>query len=342
MKNINIILMLGLVSNVAYSQADSTAFYFKKGVTETDARRFREAEKNFSKAASFSPNDAKVQIGWGKALLEQKRYMEAREKYKAAYAIDAKNGEVLEQLATLSLNTRQWNDAVTYAKKMQEAKVGNSSNFIIAKSFYEQGNYGETLKYCELAFKEDPKRAETPYIAGRCLVEMSNYKKAAGCFEQAIERDSTKANWMYEAGLVYYAVPDDKKAIYWFERAAAKGYNRSNDFLENLANAYLNAKNYDKGLALLQEVLQRKPQDMELLDNIADAYYHTGKYDEAINYWDKALAVDKTNASALYMIGLSYQKKGEKEKGQQLCDKAIEMDPSLKKLKEERKMPGGI
>jgi tetratricopeptide (TPR) repeat protein len=342
MKNINIILMLGIVSNVAYAQTDSSDFYFKKGIAEKDARRFREAEKNFAKAAGFSPNDAKVQIGWGQALLEQKRYMEAREKYKAAYALDAKNGEVIEQLATISLNTRQWADAVTYAKKMQEAKVGNSSSYIIAKSFYEQGNYGECLKYCEQAFKEDPKRAETPYIAGRSLVEMSNYKKAAGCFEQAIERDSTKANWMYEAGLVYYAIPDDKKAIYWLERAAAKGYNRSNDFIENLANAYLNIKNYDKGLALLKEVLQRKPQDMELLDNIADAYYHTGKYDEAITHWDKVLEIDKTKASALYMIGLSYQKKGEKEKGQQLCDKAIQMDPSLKNLKEERKMPGAI
>jgi tetratricopeptide (TPR) repeat protein len=342
MKNINIILMLGIVSNVAYAQSDSSEFYFKKGLAEKEARRFREAEKNFAKAAGFAPNEAKVQIGWGQALVEQKRYMEAREKYKAAYAIDAKNAEVIEQLANLSLSTRQWNDAVTYAKKMQEAKVGNSSNYIIAKSAYEQGNYGECLKYCEQAFKEDPKRAETPYIAGRSLVEMSNYKKAAGCFEQAIERDSTKANWMYEAGLVYYAIPDDKKAIYWFERAAAKGYNRSNDFIENLANAYLNIKNYEKGLALLKEVLQRKPQDMELLYNVADAYYQTGKYDDAITYWDKALEVDKTNANALYMIGLSYQKKGEKEKGQQLCDRAIQMDPKLKNLKEEKKMPGGI
>jgi tetratricopeptide (TPR) repeat protein len=334
--------MLGLISPCAYSQTDSTGFYFQKGTTEKEAHRFREAEKNFAKAALFSPKNANVLMGWGQSLVEQKRYLEAKEKYTAAYQVDNKNAEVIENLATLSINTRQWNDAITYAKKMQEAKIGNSANYIIAKSYYEQENYGECLKYCEQAFKEDPKRAETPYIAGRSFVEMSNYKKAAGCFEQAIERDSSKANWMYEAGLVYYAIPDDKKAIYWFERAGAKGYARSNDYLENLANAYLNTKNYEKGLSLLQEVLQRKPADQELLYNVADAYYQTGKYDDAINYWDKILAIDKQNASALYMIGMAYQKKGEKEKGQQLCDKAIQMDPSLKNLKEEKKMPDGI
>ncbi len=222
-------------------------FILKKAWLKKEARRYREAEKNFPKAAGFSPNDAKVQIGWGQALQEQKRYSEALLKYKAAYAVDAKNPEVLEQLATLSLNTRQWADAVTYAKKMQEAKIGNSSNFHYSKKLCTSSRImANALNTASRLFKEDPKRAETPYIAGRSLVEMSNYKKAAGCFEQAIERDSTKANWMYEAGLVYYAIPDDKKAIYWFERAAAKGYNRSNDFIENLANAYLNVKNYEK------------------------------------------------------------------------------------------------
>ncbi|AEV98462.1 hypothetical protein A4D02_22075 [Niastella koreensis] len=342
MKTLISILTLGLISNSIYSQTDSTVYYFTKGNTEKDARRFREAEKDYAKAAQFSPKDAKVLLAWGQSLVEQRRYVEAKEKFTGSYQADNKNSETVMQLATLSLNTRQWNDAITYAKKMQELKIGNSANYVIAKSYYSLENYGECVKYCELAYKDDPKNAEVPYIAGRCLVEMSNYKKAAGCYEQAIALDSSKANWMYEAGLVYYAVPDDKKAIYWFERASAKGYPRSNDFIENLANAYLNIKDYTKGLGLLQEILVKKPQDQEVLYNIADAYYNIGKYDDAINYWDKILEIDKKNANSLYMIGLSYQKKGEKEKGQQLCDKAIEMDPSLKNLKQEKKMPEGI
>ncbi len=224
---------------------------------------------------------------------------------------------------------------------MQQARIGKGANFNIAKAYYELENYGESIKYCELAFKDEPDRAEIPYIAARCFIEMSNYKRAAGCYEQAIERDSTKANWMYEAGLTYYAVPDDKKAIYWFERAAAAGYKRTNDYIENLGNAYLNIGNYEKGAELLKEVLQRKPQDQEILYNLGDAYYRGGKYQQAIDYFDQVLANDKQSANALYMIGMCYQKRV-KRKGQQLCDRAIQMDPSLKNLKQERKMPGGL
>jgi tetratricopeptide (TPR) repeat protein len=86
----------------------------------------------------------------------------------------------------------------------------------------------------------------------------------------------------------------------------------------------------------------RKPTDQELLYNIGDAFYHSGKYQEAIDHWDQILALDKKNANALYMIGMAYQKKGDKQKGEQLCNQAIAMDPNLKELRQERKMPGGM
>lgn len=331
--------ILLLLTSVTFAQSDSSDVYYQKGLTEKNNRRFREAEKNFAKASQFAPSKANIFTEWGQCLMEQNRYIDAKDKFTKAYQIDNNNPAIIESLATISLNIRQWNDAITYAKKMQELKIGKSANYIIAKSYYEQENYGECLKYCELAFKDDPARADIPYIAGRSFVEMSNYKRAAGCYEQALERDSTKTQWMYEAGLVYYAIPDDKKAIAWFEKAAAKGHPRSNDYIENLANAYLNSKNYEKGIALLKELLQKKPTDQEVLYNIGDAYYRTGKYDDAISYWDKILEIDKQNARALYMIGLSYQKKGDKAKGQQLCDKAISMDPSLANLK---KQEGGL
>ncbi len=337
-------LLIGstLLCNIARAQADSADFYHQKGLEEKQARRFREAEKSFAKAVQFSPKKSESLVELGNSLVEQNRYLEAREQFLKAEPLDPNNLVVIDNLATLSYNTRKWADAVKYAQKAQQLKSTRQLQFIIAKSYYEQENYGESLKYCELAFKEEPRRAEIPYIAGRCFLEMSNYKRAAGCYEQAIERDSTKTNWMFEAGMVFYSIPDDKKAIEWFERAGAKGYPRNNEYLENLGNAYLNIKEYDKALSLLEEVLKRKPADIELLYNVADAYYRNGKYQNAIDTWDKVIAVDKKNADALYMIGLAYQKKGEKEKGIQLCEKAIEMDPSLKEKKQEKKMPGGF
>ena len=343
MKNLFFLLIIISIASATIAQsADSASYYYNRGLAEKTARRFREAEKNFSKSFQLDTTNFQNLLEWANSLLEQNRYIEAKDKYQKAEMIDPNHPQMLENLATLSFNTRNYNDAIRYAKKLQQLKIGKGNNFMIARSYYELENYGESIKYCELAFKEDASNAQIPYIAGRSFMDMHNYKRAAGCYDQALTLDSSNASWMYEAGLVWYAVPNDQKALYWMEKAGERGYKKTNEYMENLASAYLNAGKLERGIGILQEILKSKPQDQELLYSIGDAFYKVKKYPEAIEYWDQILVIDNKNANALYMIGMAYQKKGDMQKGTQLCDKAIEMDPSLKKLKEERKMPGGL
>lgn len=213
------------------------------------------------------------------------------------------------------------------------------SSLQLARKQYQEENYAEVLKLLSKAAIEEPQNAQVPYLTGRAYIDMSNYKKAAVHIEKAIAMDSAKSNWMYELGLVYYAVPDYKKSLEYILLAGEKGYKKTNDYLENLGNAYVNAGQQDKGIEVLNEVLKKKPEDPELLYQVAQASFKSGKYQDAINLWDRVLEQDKSNADALYMIGLSYQKKGEKEKGQQICDRAIEMNPSLRTKRQQ--MGGG-
>ena len=141
--------------------------------------------------------------------------------------------------------------------------------------------------------------------------------------------DSAHGNWIYECGLNYYAIPDYKKSLQFILLAAEKGYKRSIDYKENLANAYINVKQYEHAIDIYKEILDRKPSDREILYQLGQAYFNAARYQEAIDSWTILLNFDTTNAEALYMTGLSYQKKGDTSRGQQMCDKAIAWDPSL-------------
>lgn len=319
-----------------FAQSDSSSFYLNKGLEEKKARRFREAEKNFAKASSFAPANLEILKEHAQSLIAQNRYQEAREIYIKAEKINADDQSVIDNLTTLSFNLRKWDDAIKYASRNKTSPV----NYIIGRSYYEQENYAEAMKWLTKAAAEEPGRAEIPYIMGRAYLDMSNYKQAASNFDKAIALDSTKAQWIYEAALVHYAVPDYPGSLRLMLLAGQKGYPRNNDYLTNLGNAYVNVKQFDKGAELYKEVLQRRPNDQELLYNLAQAYYDGKQYQQAIDTWDQLFGLDKTNAKVLYMIGMSYQKKGDKGKGQALCDKAIEMDPSLAKNKQKMSMPG--
>lgn len=326
----------------AYAQTDSSTFFLQKGLEEKGKGRAMEAFKQFDKAYSYNKTNKDVVNELANSLLGLRRYAQAREKFLELEKLGDKSADIYKNLMTLSFNMRQFPDVIKYAGLLKQANPNEKVAFYIGKAHYENENYGEAIKQLTVAMQEDPTNAESPYMIARAYSDMNNNKLAAPFFEKAIALQPDNARWMYELGLIYYAIPDDKNSLKYLLMAGEKGLKRDNEYLENLAIAYLNNKQFDKGMDILKESLNRRPSDMNLLNMMAEACYDTKRYDEAIGYWDKVLELDKQNASALFMIGMSYQKKGEKQKGMALCDKAIEIDPSLAKNRQKMEMPGGL
>jgi len=327
------------ISTVMFAQSDSAAIFLQKGLEEKQKGRQMESLKHLEKAYQYNTSDKQVVMALASAYYDLRRYGQSREKYQKLEQMGDNSAATYKQLMLLSFNMRQFDDAIKYANLLKKVDPSEKVAFYIGKAHYENENYGEGIKQLDIAAKEDPNNAEIPYMVARAYADMLNYKQAVPYFQKAITLNPTQNRWIYELALMYYGMHDDQNSLKYMLEAAEKGYKRDNEYLENLGIAYLNAKKFDEGTAILKEALQRRPSDMNLLNMLAEAHYDAKKYVEAIDYWDQILGLDKENASALYMIGLSYQKKGEKEKGVALCDKAIEMDPSLAKNKKKIEMP---
>jgi len=329
-------LLCAITTTLTFAQTDSADFFYKKGLQEKQTGRRMESLKNFEKAAMYNPNDKAVISELANVYYDLRRYGQAREVYKKLLTLGDNSANNYRQLMMLSVNLKQNDDVIQYATKLKQVDAAAKVNAVIGKVYYEQDNYGDAIQYLTAAQKEEPANAEVPYMIARSYGDMLNYKQAIPFFEKAISLDTSKNNWVYELGLICYAMHDDKNALKYILLAGDKGYKKDNDYFENLGIAYLNIGNLDEGVKILNEILKKKPSDLNILNMVAEAYYYKGKFSDAMNYWDTILGYDKTNASALYMIGMCYQKKGEKDKGVRLCDKAIEMDPSLASLKQKK------
>ena len=330
------------MSVVSFAQSDSATVYLKKGIEEKAKGRLMESYKAYDKAYGFNKNDKAVLEALAKTLFELRRYPQAREKYLELEKLGDNSAETYNQLMQLSFNLRQYPDAIKYAHLVKKTDPSAKTAYYIGKANYDLENYGDAIKFLNIAGTEDPSNAEVPYMVARAYTDMNNHKMAIPYFEKALALQPENTRWMYEMGLIYYAMHDDKNSLKYLLLAGEKGMRRDNEYLENLAIAYLNNKQTDKGLEILKESLNRRPADMNLLNMIAEANYDAKRYDDAIAYWDQVLTLDKQNAAALFMIGMSFQKKGDKNKGMALCDKAIEMDPSLARNKQKVQMPGGL
>jgi tetratricopeptide (TPR) repeat protein len=338
MKLMNLLLALLLLSSDLFAQTDSTQYFLQKGLDEKQKGHRMESLKNFEKAIKYEANNKVVLTELASAYMDLRKYSDAKNTYKKLVDLGDVSAANYKQLMMLSYNMRQFDDVIVYANNLKKADPSEKINYYVGKVHYFQDNYGDAIQFLTAAAKEEPQNAEIPYMIGHAYADMLNYKLAIPYFQKGISLDSTKSNWMYELGLICYAIHDDKNALKYILLAGEKGYTKDNDYMENLGIAYLDAGDLDKGAAILNDLLKKRPSDFNLLNMVAEAYYYKGKFDQAMDYWDRILGYDKTSASSLYMIGMCYQKKGDKSKGQQLCDKAIEMDPSLAMYKQKKEM----
>ncbi len=322
---------------------DSADFFLQKGLVEKQNGRRLESLKNFEKAVRYDSSSKSIITELASAYHDLRKYNNALVMYKKLVSMGEESPVLYKQIVQLCFQMKQNEEVVMYAKKLKQLDPNEKVSFYIGKANYETENYGEAIKTLNEAAKEDPANAEVPYMIARSYADMMNYKLAVPFFKKAIELDPKQNYWIYELGLICYAMHDDKNALKYILEAADKGLKKDNDYLENLAIAYLNVGQLDSGVAMLNEILKKRPSDLNILNMVAEAFYYKAKYDEAMDYWDRVLEYDKENATALYMIGMCYQKKGGREntdKGIALCDKAIELDPSLANLKQKKMMAG--
>jgi tetratricopeptide (TPR) repeat protein len=304
----------------------------------SNAKLYAIAANNFDKAIHFNSNFKEAYIENGKADLAMRSIGKAYQNFSKAYELDPQNNEVINQLATLSFNNRQFQKAIELAQKCVNCE--NSSR-ILGMSFYNLEDYGKAEKYLKEALAKNGQDAYAAYTLGQTYLELEDEKNAIVQFQNAIDLEP-QSQWMYELCLICYNQSDYKSALKYFEMAANKGYNKSNDFYENYGFAQLYSGDTENGIKTLNIVLERKPNNKELMNNIAYAMYDTKKYNEALDYFTKLLNINPKDATTLYMAGLTFQKLGQKEKGQKICDNAIELDPSLKMYRQKKELPAGL
>jgi tetratricopeptide (TPR) repeat protein len=335
-------LFLLCVSSSVFAFSDSSQHYYNLGKQAFTEKKYMVAEKNFNKSLKFDSTNTTTLLELATTYTEMKKYSNAIMQYKRVEKIDVNNAIAIENLATLSFMFRNWNESITYGQKCIDKNIGKGMNYRVAKAYFNNEDYMTASKYLQKASVEEPTNADVPYTMANIWLEMSNGKKAVEMFEIALKMDSTNAQWYYELGALYQDLGDVKKSTYCYEKSNA--LNPSSDLasMTTLGLSYLNNGQYDKGVALMEKVIAKKPMDKTIYNDMGYAFYNNKKYAEAIKYWDEILRIDKQDARTLYMIGIAFRKSGDETKGNRLCDAAIAMDPQLGSLKKEMMPPQGM
>ena len=146
------------------------------------------------------------------------------------------------------------------------------------------------------------------------------YSLAVRNFSKYLEKDSNNTDVLMWRAMAkgqlkdYYGSISDYDKVIELNSNYPMQYNKIGMAYNNKAYTYVQLREYNKALPLVDKALELDKSDWHFWDTRGEIYLNLGQYDKAISDLDKAINIEK-HYNSYYLRGLAQIKKGNKEKG---------------------------
>ena len=324
-----------LAEKVIAAHPNAPDGYIWRGSVEGGRLDYEQADADFQAALKRDPNNAAAQLDLGELKLRQKHDAEGRalleqalarnpnllpalnllvaadlqdkQPEKALARVQAQiakvptNPALYVDLATLQLQTKDFNGAQANAQKAMQL----NKNYPPALDAYSQaqvalGNPDAAIAAWQTWLGEHPNDARADTLLGTLEETKGDVGKAMESYKKALKLDPSQA--VAANNLAYLMVE--------------------------------NNENSDVALSYAQTARQALPHAPNTADTLAWVYYHKGTYSLARDLLEDAAKADPNNASIHYHLGMTLSKLGDKDGAANELKKAATLSPNTQTGKE--------
>src|SRR5580698_9961858 len=198
--------------------------------------------------------------------------------------------------------------------------------------FFERGYMSEAEHFLQLALRDDPENSEALYGLGSIYLAQNKAADARAKFERVINLPQrypgTLPNAWNNLGLLSAREGHTDDAIQQFQQALQLDPDHF-IALENLGNAYRQAKRWDDAKSTLQHALALNPESAEANYAMGMVYAQTNDEDRAFEYLQKAIAEKPAYPEALNNLGVLYLRKRQPTDAENSFKEAIRVAPTF-------------
>lgn len=223
------------------------------------------------------------------------------EYYKQALSYDSPtNQEVCEQLVQFGVksvsveidqNTKQeiFTLAETEMSKQIEKDPENVRlEFMLSTFLANAGLYEDSLKHLERSLELSPTKQSIMIVLANVYINMGDYEKALIYLKKAYDLDPSFGDvaLMYAVGAVYSG--DMKLA----EDLLVPNYGSTLVYDQNLINAYITTKQYDKIIEIFENHIKNNPNDFQARLSLAATYLEAGYRTKSISIIQEMIEIN--------------------------------------------------
>lgn len=245
-------------------------------------------------AVEKAPAMYRTQANWGKALQVEGRPEQALVAYRRALALDDRQVDAYNNIATL---------------------------------YHLQGDVDTAITWYLQALARNPQMEEVQQNLADAYAKQGAPDMAIAAYQRALAIEAGKGDIWSNYGLILYETGDLTAATTAFRKAIellpeqAEPYN-------NLANIYVDRRDYTQAESLYREALQRSPDHPDqILANLGDLYRLRGRFSAGRAQLREAIELRPEHAEWHFRLGRLEREAGQIAAAQQAFSRALELAP---------------
>ena len=253
--------------------------------------RVAQAKALVNELLAANPDDLATLALRGEMALAENRVIEAIADFRTVLAEQPNNIPLLKLLSAAHLVNKDQVLARENIEKVVELAPGDeAARLDLVNLLLQTGNKEQATQQLNALFKLNPNSKNGLDALFKIYSAQKQWDQAlqiATQFEQAYADDATG---YYLSGLAYQGSGKLEQSTARFEQALHK-QPQAAEPLAQLVKNYLSAKQPDKALTKLHEVLKDQPRNFFAYNLIGDVYRYSNKYPDAVNAYQQAIDI---------------------------------------------------
>ncbi len=165
------------------------------------------------------------------------------------------------------------------------------------QDYISKKDYAQALNQCALLLESFPEDSQLHYLRAVLSQKSGDLKLAEAEYKFLIEHEGADAKVLNNLGAIYAESGQEKQARDFFSEAL-KADPEFKEAHANLANMFMQQKDYSGAIAEYRKALNSDPDSSQIRYNLGTAYFKINDYSGAKSQWERVLYLDPQDEDA--------------------------------------------
>jgi|Transcript_16096 tetratricopeptide (TPR) repeat protein len=208
---------------------------------------------------------------------------------------DLEHSQTLKLLGDLNMQENKYTDAIKWYNAWMDFTCKEDADVYtrLAQAYYEAGQLDKMIEPADRAIALYDEPNKNPYVLKlTSYYERKMFPQTVAVAEELVRNFPEEPRWWTQLGFFYLSVEDFEKGLSTFEMAYIQGYLKKVNEIKTLSQLFQTNGMPFKAAQILEKHVKSGllEEDADMLASIANAYHQAKNYDKAATLYAKAAA----------------------------------------------------